>query len=182
MASVILTLLTDVWMNGVFLQAISPMEHNGEDFKYKLSVRNIADDNTKPYIVAGNKTSKEIETKDTYQKYGVRVAAENSVGAARGIPQEVFGYSGMGGKDGFSWTNFYNSQLFKMKLWFKSEEYFKKFKKKNGWNVEAIKSGRFFYQTILHQRVWITQKFGRNIKWLIKTNRKKWYTCNYLFY
>lgn len=77
-------------------EAISPMEHNGEDFKYKLSVRNIADDNTKSYIVAGDKTSKEIETKDTYQKYGVRVAAENSVGAARGIPQEVFGFSGMG--------------------------------------------------------------------------------------
>lgn len=92
------------------------MEHNGEDFKYKLSVRNIAEDDTKPYIVAGDKTSKEIETKDTYQKYGVRVAAENSVGAARGIPQEVFGYSGMGGKDGFSWTNLYNTQLFKMKL------------------------------------------------------------------
>lgn len=78
------------------------MEHNGEDFRYKLTVRSIADDVTKSYIVPGDKTSKEIETNDTYQKYGVRVAAENSVGATPEVPQEVFGYSGMGGKDGFS--------------------------------------------------------------------------------
>lgn len=77
-------------------EALRLMEHNGEDFRYKLTVRNIADDVTKSYIVPGDKTSKEIETNDTYQKYGVRVAAENSVGAAPGAPQEVFGYSGMG--------------------------------------------------------------------------------------
>lgn len=106
------------------------MEHNGEDFEYKLSVRNIADEDTKPYIVAGDKTSKEIETKDTYQKYGVRVAAENSVGAARGIPQEVFGFSGMGGKDGFSWKNLYTHNFLKWNCDSNLKNILKKFLKK----------------------------------------------------
>lgn len=78
------------------------MEHNGEDFKYKLTVRNMSDDAIKYYIVAGDKTFRQIETRDTYQKYGVRVAAVNSEGVAPGAPQEVFGYSGMGGKDRLS--------------------------------------------------------------------------------
>lgn len=42
------------------------MEYNGEDFKYKLSVRNIVDDNIKFYIVVGDKIFKEIEIKDIY--------------------------------------------------------------------------------------------------------------------
>lgn len=88
-------------MNGVYFQAISLMEYNGEDFKYKLSVRNIVDDNIKFYIVVGDKIFKEIEIKDIYQKYGVRVVVENFVGVVRGIFQEVFGYLGMGGKGGF---------------------------------------------------------------------------------
>lgn len=95
-------------MNGVYFQAISLMEYNGEDFKYKLSVRNIVDDNIKFYIVVGDKIFKEIEIKDIYQKYGVRVVVENFVGVVRGIFQEVFGFLGMGGKDGFLWKNFYN--------------------------------------------------------------------------
>lgn len=77
-------------------EALSPMEHNGENLKYKLTVRNVIDNVTKQYIVTGDKTSKQINTGDTYQKYGVRVAAENSKGPASPDPQEVFGYSGMG--------------------------------------------------------------------------------------
>lgn len=42
------------------------MEYNGEDFKYKLGVRNIVDDNIKFYIVVGDKIFKEIEIKDIY--------------------------------------------------------------------------------------------------------------------
>ena len=77
---------------------MGPMEHNGEKFEYQIFVRKLADDETKSYIVPGDKNFKQIKTGDTFQKYEVKVVARNTQGPAIQTPQEVFGFSGMGSK------------------------------------------------------------------------------------
>lgn len=89
------------WKEGyLFIEwkAMDPMDFNGENFSYKIFVRKLhaKDDKISSYIVAGEKNSKLIKTNDTYQKYGVKVAAWNIKGTPLPGPVEIFGYSGMG--------------------------------------------------------------------------------------
>ncbi|XP_048738675.2 neuroglian-like isoform X2 [Ostrea edulis] len=77
-------------------EAMDHMEHNGDNFEYQIFVRKLNTTDSKSYIVSGDKNSKLIKTNDTYQQYGVKVAARNSKGTPLKEPEEVIGFSGMG--------------------------------------------------------------------------------------